>query len=171
MMIQPNVLHLLVVGGAAGAVALFRREARGRSQSPGQLFLAPLLALAAATVLLALPAPEARQPALWLGGLVAGTLIGTARGALARLQVDHLWDRLRLPRGRDGLWVALTLGAVALAAFGAELVPDQAHGLAPAAGGLETAATVAAAACAGYLAGRAGSLWLRALRAPHHALR
>ena len=163
MMIQPNVLHLLVVGGAAGAVVLFRREARGRSQSPGQLFLAPLLALAAATVLLALPAPEARQPSLWLAGLAAGAAIGTARGALARLQVDHLWDRLRVPRGRDGMWVAATLGAVALAAFGAELAPGAA--------GLETAATVAAAACAGYLAGRAGSFWLRALKAPHHALR
>ncbi len=163
MTIQPNVLHLLVVAGAAGAVVLFRREARGRSQSPGQLFLAPLLALAAATVLLALPAPEARQPSLWLGGLAAGLAIGTARGALARLQVDHLWDRLRLPRGRDGLWAATMLGAIALAAFGAELAPGAA--------GLETAATVAAAACAGYLTGRAGSLWLRALNAPHHALR
>ncbi|TAJ24031.1 MAG: hypothetical protein EPO67_24280 [Reyranella sp.] len=163
MIVQPNVLHLLVVGGAAGAVVLFRREARGRSQSPGQLFLAPLLALAAATVLLALPAPDARQPSLWLGGLAGGVLIGAARGALARLQVDHLWDRLRLPRGRDGMWVALTLGAVALAAFGAELMPEAA--------GLETVATIAAAACAGYLAGRAGSLWLRALKAPHHALR
>lgn len=163
MFVQPNVLHLLVVGGATGAVVLFRREARGRSQSPGQLFLAPLLALAAATVLLALPAPEARQPTLWLGGLAAGLMAGTARGALARLQVDHLWDRLRLPRGRDGMWTALLLGAIALTAFAAELVPG--------AGGLETAATIAAAACAGYLAGRAGSLWLRALKAPHHALR
>lgn len=163
MIVQPNILHLLVVAGAAGAVVLFRREARGRSQSPGQLFLAPLLALAAATVLLALPAPEARQPSLWLGGLAAGLAIGTARGALARLQVDHLWDRLRLPRGRDGLWAATMLGAIALAAFGAEVAPGAA--------GLETAATVAAAACAGYLTGRAGSLWLRALNAPHHALR
>ncbi|MBL0897627.1 MAG: hypothetical protein IBJ17_02865 [Reyranella sp.] len=167
MTIQPNVLHLLVVAGAAGAVVLFRREARGRSQSPGQLFLAPLLALAAATVLLALPAPEARQPSLWLGGLAAGLAIGTARGALARLQVDHLWDRLRLPRGRDGLWAATMLGAIALAAFGAEVAPA----FVPRASDLETAATVAAAACAGYLTGRAGSLWLRALNAPHHALR
>jgi len=162
MFVQPNILHLLVLAGTAGAVVLFAKEARGRSLPPGRLFLAPLLALAAAVLLLAMPGPEARDPAPWLVGLVTGAILGTVRGAFARLQVDRLYDRLRLPRGRDGLWAALLLGAVALLAFGAGLLPDGMP--------LEVAAATAAAACAGYLAGRAGSLWLRALSAPHHCL-
>lgn len=162
MLAQPNILHLLVLAGTAGAVVLFAKEARGRSLPPGRLFLAPLLALAAAALLLAMTAPEAREPAPWLVGLATGAILGTTRGAFARLQVDHLYDRLRLPRGRDGLWAALLLGAIALAAFGAGLLPDGMP--------VEAAAATAAAAIAGYLAGRAGSLWLRALSAPHHGL-
>jgi hypothetical protein len=166
-MLKFNVLHLLVACGALGSVATQWREARGRSLTSSRLFMAPLLAVAAAFLLLALAAPGSREPTLWVIGLAAGLTAGAARGVLLPLQVDHLWERLRLPRTRDGLWVASLLGALALAAFGAELIPADL----PWGDMLEIAASTAAAACAGFLAGRAGSLWLRALRAPHSTWR
>jgi|FEC22Drversion2_1045045.scaffolds.fasta_scaffold00172_14 hypothetical protein len=165
-MLKLNILHLMVAAGALGAVAVLRREAAGRSLSFGRLFAAPLLAFAAAFLLLAMSDPEARQPALWVGGLAAGLVAGTARGIMAPLQVDRLWDRLRLPSGRDGLWAASLLGAVALAAFSVDLIPANL----PWGDLLEVAASTAAAACAGFLAGRACSLWLRAWNAPHSSL-
>ena len=166
-MLKLNILHLLIACGALGAVAVLRREANGRSLPPGRLFTAPLLAIPAAFLLFALSAPEQRQPGLWAIGLAAGFVAGTARGIVLPLQVDRMWDRLRLSRARDGLWVACLLGAVALAAFGADVVPADLPWMVM----LDGAAATAAAACAGYLAGRASSLWLRALRAPHSCLR
>jgi hypothetical protein len=165
-MLKLNVLHLMVAAGAFGAVAVLRREAAGRSLSFGRLFTAPLLAFAAAFLLLAMSEPQTRQPALWVGGLAAGLATGSARGIMLPLQVDRLWDRLRLPSGRDGLWAACLLGAVTLVAFSVDLIPS----------GLrwsdmfEVAASTAAAGCAGFLAGRACSLWLRAWNAPHSSL-
>lgn len=155
-MLKLNILHLMVAAGALGAVVVLRREAAGRSMSFGRLFTAPLLAFAAAFLLLAITEPQARQPVLWMSGLAMGAVVGTARGIMLPLQVDRLWDRLRLPSGRDGLWAASLLGAVALAAFSVDL--------------LEAAASAAAAACAGFLAGRACSVWLRAWNAPHSSL-
>jgi hypothetical protein len=166
-MLKLNILHLLVATGALGAVAVLRREAAGRSQSFTHLFTAPLLAFAASFLLLAMADPSARQPALWIGGLAVGLIAGTARGVMLPLQVDRLWDRLRLPSGRDGLWAAWLLGAVALATFCVDLLPADL----PWGALLDVAASTAAAACAGFLGGRAGSLWLRTWNAPHSCLR
>lgn len=162
-----NVLHLLIAGGAFGAVAVLRREASGRSLTAGHLFTAPMLAFATAFLLFALPAPQSRSFPLWAAGLAAGVAAGTVRGIVLPLQVDRLWDRLRVARARDGLWAACLLGAIALVAFGAELIPTDL----PLEEMLEVMASTAAAACAGFLAGRAASLWLRALRAPHDTWR
>lgn len=146
-----NLLHFLIACGALGAVVATRREATGRSLTAGRLFVAPLLALLAAIMMLALAGPHGYTAALWIGGLATGLAVGAMRGIMVPLQVDRLWERLRLPHARDGLWAGLILSALALAAV---IVPD--------------AATAAASAgCAGYLAGRASSLWLRTLNAPH----
>ena len=141
-------------------------EAAGRSLSFGRLFAAPLLAFAAAFLLLAMSEPQTREPVLWIGGLVAGLAAGTARGIMVPLQVDRLWDRLRLPSGRDGLWAASLLGAVALIAFSVDLVPANL----PWSDVLAVTSSTAAAACAGFLGGRACSVWLRAWNAPHRSL-
>lgn len=164
-MLKLNVLHLMVAAGALGAVAVLRREAAGRSLSFGRLFAAPLMAFATAFLLLAM-SEQARQPALWVAGLAAGLAAGAARGIILPLQVDRLWDRLRLPSGRDGLWAACLLGAVALAAFSVDLVPSNL----PWGNMFAVTASTAAAGCAGFLAGRACSLWLRAWNAPHSGL-
>lgn len=165
-MLKFNILHLMVAAGAVGAIALLRREAAGRSLPFGRLFAAPLLAFAAAFLLLAMSESQARQPVLWIGGVVAGLAAGAARGIMLPLQVDRLWDRLRLSGARDGLWAAGLLGAVALAAFGVDLAPADL----PWTDLLEVTPSTAAGACAGFLLGRAGSLWLRAWNAPHSSL-
>lgn len=162
-MLKPNILHLIAALAAGVTIWTLLREARGRSLTPGQLFTALPFALATAILLLAMQSPDSRQPMLWLSGLVAGVVVGVVRGLFVTLQLDRMYSRLRLPNGRDGLWAACVLTVALLAAFGASLA------------GLgnpipEVAATSAVAACAGYLCGRAGTLWRRSLTAPHSAL-
>lgn len=163
-MLKPNILHLIAALSAGVTIWMLLREARGRSLPPGQLFAALPFALVTAILLLAMQSPDSRQPMLWLSGLVAGMVAGVIRGLLLTLQLDRMYSRLRLPNGRDGLWAACVLTVSLLAAFGASLT------------GLgnpipEAAATSAVAACAGYLVGRAGTLWRRSLNAPHSTLR
>ena len=163
-MLKINILHLIVSCFAGATAFLLLREARGRSLPPGQLFTAVPFAMATATLLLAMEAPETREPRLWLAALVAGIALGAARGSFLKLQLDRMYARLRLPSGRDGLRAACLLALCALVAFGAALVSlrDPA---------LEIGATSAVAACAGYLSGRAVALWSRSLSAPHQTLR
>lgn len=158
-----NILHLIVASAAGATIFMLLREARGRSLPPGQLFAALPFALVTAMLLLAMQSPDSRQPLLWLAGLAAGMAAGVARGLFLTLQLDRMYSRLRLPNGRDGLWAACLLAISAVAAVGASLA------------GLgnpipEVGATSAVAACAGYLGGRAATLWRRSLTAPHSTL-
>ena len=158
-----NILHLIVACTAGGAIFVLLREARGRSLPPGRLFTPVPLALTTAMLLIAMEAPETREPRLWAAGLVVGMALGAARGVFLTMQVDRMYSRLRLPKGRDGLWAACLSALYIAVAFGAALagVPNPA---------LEIGATSAVAACAGYLAGRAATLWRRSLSAPHQTL-
>ena len=158
-----NILHLLVASTAGATIFVVLREARGRSLPPGQLFAALPFALATAMLLLAMEDPTTRQPRLWLAGLSGSLAIGVARGSFVKLQLDRMYTRLRLPNARDGLWAACLLAVCVTVAFGAAMagLPDPT---------LEIAATSAAAACAGYLGGRAAAVWRRSLTAPHHAV-
>lgn len=163
MVYKLNILHLLIVLGAAGCAGVVLREARGRLLHPSRLFAAPLLAAVAALFLLAVVAPEWREPRLWGVALAVGALAGAARGFTMRLQVDHTWTLIRLPRGRDGLWMAAALGGlafltVALTLAGAETAP------------FEALAAAGAAAVAGLLAGRALALFVRTAHSPHRDL-
>ncbi len=158
-----NILHLIAACAAGATVFMLLREARGRSLPPGRLFAALPFALATAMLLLAMQSPDTRQPLLWLAGLAVGTAVGVGRGLFLKLQLDRMYSRLRLPHARDGLWAACLLAASTVAAFGASLA------------GLtnpipEVGATSAVAACAGYLGGRAATLWRRSLTAPHSTL-
>jgi hypothetical protein len=131
----------------------------------GRLLVAPLLAAAVAFLLLAMSAPDARKPALWLASLALGVAAGTARGSVLPFQVDRLWDRLRLPRSRDAWWVACLFGVMTLAALGTDVLPDEV----PWTDLLDIATSSAAAGCAGFLAGRACLLWLRSIHTRHQA--
>lgn len=160
-MLKFNVLHVLAIAGAAGGAVALRREVQGRSLTPGRLFVAPACALGTAFLLLALTEFEWRQPSPWLGMLGVGMVAGMVRGWLATLEVDRLWDRLRLGRAQDGLWVGYGLGVVALSALAIDLAAQFP------AGPFDLIGNLAAAACAGFLSGRAALLWLRSLGAPH----
>ncbi|MCC8428483.1 hypothetical protein [Reyranella aquatilis] len=159
----PNILHLIAALAAGATIYLLQREARGRSLSPGQLFAGLPFALVTALLLLAMQSPADRQPVLWLAGLAGGTAAGVIRGLFLTLQLDRMYSRLRLPNGRDGLWAACGMAAFLVAAFAAALAG-------PAIPFVEPGATGAVAACAGYLVGRAGTLWRRSLTAPHSTL-
>lgn len=160
-MLKLNILHLIVICSAGAAILAVLREARGRSLRPVQLFNAAPFALAAAALLLAMGAPETREPRLWLAGLVIGTGLGAARSWFLKFQLDRLYSRLRLPNGRDGLWATCLLAFSTLMAFAAGLATlrDPA---------LEVGAAGVVAGCTGYLTGRAAALWRRLLSAPHH---
>ncbi|MCA0304077.1 MAG: hypothetical protein LCH95_16860 [Proteobacteria bacterium] len=160
-MLKLNILHLLAILGAVGAAVALRREARGRSLTPGRLFLAPTCALGVAFLLLALTDFEWRQPQLWLGALGFGLAAGAMRGWFAPLEVDRLWDRVRVGQARDGLWTGYLLGAVALAAMSIDVAVHLT------AGPYDLLGNLVAALCAGFLSGRAALLWLRSLGAPH----
>ena len=163
-MMKLNILHMLAIGGAVGAAYALRREVRGRSLIAGRLFLAPLCAMGSALLLLALTDVEWRHPALWLTMLSVGLAGGTVRGLLAPLEVDRHWDRVRLGRARDALWTGYLLGLIAMAALAVDLVTR-------AAGSFDLVGNVVAALCAGFLTGRAATLWLRSLAAPHANVR
>lgn len=166
-MFQPvlklNILHLIVISAAGVTILPLLREARGRSLPPSRLFSAVPFALATAMLLLAMGAPETREPSIWLAGLFVGIVLGAVRGSFLRFQLDRMYVRLRLPNGRDGLWAACILAFFTLVAIGAPLanLPNPA---------LEVGATALVAACAGYLTGRAVALWRRSLSAPHQTL-
>jgi hypothetical protein len=163
MVYKLNILHLLIALGAAGCATTLLREARGRLLHPSRLFAAPLLAAVPALFLLAIVAPELREPRLWAAALALGALAGAARGFTMRLQVDHMWTLIRLPRGRDGLWAAAALGGFAALATLLTLAG-------PEAGAYAALAAAGAAAGAGHLAGRAIALYLRTATAPHRDL-
>ena len=160
-MLKLNILHLLAIAGAVGAILALRRESLGRSLPPGRLFVAPACLLAVAFLLLALTEFAWRQPDLWLTALGLGLVLGGARGWSMSMEVDRLWDRVRLGRARDGLWVGYLLGVVALVALGIDVLGHVA------AGPYDLAGNLVAATCAGFLSGRAALLWLRSLGAPH----
>ena len=158
-----NILHLIVTSAAGVTILPLLREARGRSLPPSQLFGAAPFALATAMLLLAMGAPETREPRLWLAGLFVGIVLGAVRGSFLKSQLARMYSRLRVPAGRDGLWAACMLAFCALVALGAPLanLPSPA---------LEVGAAGLVAACAGYLTGRAAALWRRSLSAPHQNL-
>lgn len=158
-----NILHLLIALGIAGCAIALVREARGRVLRPARLFAAPALAALAALFLLAVVSPEARHPGLWAAALALGALPGAVRGFTMTLQVDHMWTLIRLPRGRDGLWMAGTLGGLAGLTVVLRLVGQ-------AADTYEALSAAAAAAAAGYLAARAFTLFVRTASAPHRDL-
>lgn len=163
MVYKLNILHFLVALGATGCAGVVLREAQGRLVRPARLFAAPVLAAVAALFLLALVAPEAREPRLWAVALALGTVPGALRGSAMTLQVDHTWSLIRLPRGGDGLWTAATLAG--LAALTVMLTLSEGE-----MGAYEALAAAAAAAAAGYLGGRALTLYVRTAHAPHRDL-
>lgn len=159
-MVGLNILHIVLLGCSLPCARFTLSEARHRPLPKRRLAAPVLLALGCAAVFLFLHLGT-RQP-FWIffAAMGGGLVIGAVRGFTLPLEVDHMFEKVRLPRARGSLVVALVLvGAVLLeiggAAFGDAAVP------------LRDFAAEIAAFCAGILTGRAAAIAVRWHRAPH----
>jgi hypothetical protein len=164
MLFNLNLLHLLLVLGAAGCVRLALREIRGRSMSLSRLFMLPLLAMVMAFIFLLFFLASQQPVWMFVAALVLGLLAGAARGITMALQFDQTWRLVRPTGRRVLLWVALLLAAA--------VAVELAGGIAGPAGALwRVAAAETAALCAGMFTGRAVAVAIRTTHLPHDELR
>jgi hypothetical protein len=159
-MIGPNLLHIVLLVFAMACTYFTLGEMNHRSLRLQRLFAPVLLSGGCALVFLLFHLGAARPHWVFGAFLVGGLAIGSVRGFTLPLQIDHMFDRVRLPRARGSFLVALALvGAVLLEIGGA---------FAGAAGTpLRLVAPEIAAACAGMLTGRAVAIAIRWRGTPH----
>ena len=158
-----TILYPLIVLAAAGCLFVAMREVRGLPMLSMSLLLPPVLA-AFITLALALLAPLDAWLETVLGvALIVGVTGGVVRGWTMSMQVDHMWDLVRLLRSRDAQWgsgllaVAVTC-EIAIAFAGT------------AASSYHTMPLAGAALSAGFLAGRAMAVSVRIGKSPHKEL-
>lgn len=156
----PNLLHLVLLVCALPCARYTLSEMRHRPLPRGRLAAPALLAMACALVFLLFHLGSQRPPWVFAAALAGGLAIGALRGFTLQLQVDHMFDKVRLPRARGSFLVALGLVAAVLLEIGGSF-----SGLA----GLpfRMIAPEIAAACAGMLTGRAMAIAMRWRGAPH----
>lgn len=108
---------------------------------------------------------ELDQPEVWLVAVAAG-VAGFARGHFMALKVDQIWNVIRLPRARDGLWPAVVLALLAIAeAVEVALAAADADDLA-----FRPLVEFGMALVAGFMVGRAAAAWFRIPHVPHSEL-
>lgn len=156
----PNLLHLLLLILALPCARYALSEMRHRPLPRGRLAAPALLAMGCALVFLLFHVGSQRPPWMFGAALAVGLAIGVLRGLTLQLQVDHMFDRVRLPRARASFLVAMVLVAAVLLDIVGALLGSK--GLF-----LRVVAPEIAAACAGMLTGRALAIALRWRRAPH----
>jgi hypothetical protein len=111
-----TLVHLLMVASAGGCIYLSLREVRRRYLSTWRLFAPAFLALFVGVVLSLLQFAE-RQPPWPFGlALVAGFMIGGARGMTIGIQHDMYRPRVNLSHAAKLLllWVAIIVGLAVL---------------------------------------------------------
>jgi hypothetical protein len=133
---------------------------RHRPLPRGRLAAPALLAMACALVFLLFHLGSQRPPWIFAAALAAGLGIGALRGFTLLLQVDHTFDKVRLPRARGSFLVALGLVAAVLLEIGGSFTG-------PGGRPFRLIAPEIAAACAGMLTGRALAIAMRWRGAPH----
>ncbi len=116
--------------------------------------VAPPLAFACVLLMIGLTEPDLQQPNVLRIAIVAGALLGAARGWFMAVDMDPLWSTVRLPGGSDGFWMAILLAFVVAMAAAAPLVSTQGKSYVP-------YATAAVAFGAGFLSARAVAVYLR----------
>ena len=156
----PNLLHLVLLVCALPCARYTLSEMRHRPLPRGRLAAPALLAMACALVFLLFHLGSQRPPWIFAAALAAGLAIGTLRGFTLQLQVDHMFDKIRLPRARGSFLVALGLVAAVMLEIGGSLAGPE--GLP-----FRLIAPEIAAACAGMLTGRAMAIAMRWRGAPH----
>jgi hypothetical protein len=97
---------------------------RHRPLPRGRLAAPALLAMACALVFLLFHLGSQRPPWVFAAALAGGLAIGALRGFTLQLQVDHMFDKVRLPRARGSFLVALGL-VRPCCSRSAALLPDQ----------------------------------------------
>ena len=158
-----SILYPLVVLAAAGCLFLAIREVRGLPVLSMSLLVPPLLA-AFITLALAILAPLDSWREMILGvALIVGVAGGGVRGWTMSMQVDHMWDLVRLLRSRDVQWASGLLAA----AVASEIVLAFVN---TAASAYHTVPLAGAALSAGFLAGRAMAVSVRIGKSPHKEL-
>jgi hypothetical protein len=133
---------------------------RHRPLPRGRLAAPALLAMACTLMFLLFQLGSQRPPWTFLVALAAGLAIGAARGFTLQLQVDHMFDKVRLPRARGSFVVALVLVAAVLLEIGGAFAG-------PTGQPFRLIAPEIVAACAGILAGRVMAIAIRWRGAPH----
>jgi hypothetical protein len=156
--------HILAILGTVGCGLVVMRELQTRPIRLWRLFLMPLLVTLITLFLLIYMPPEMRHPSTWGIVLLIGILIGVGRGLLMRLQVDHMWALIRIPRPRDTLIMLILVAVLVLGEIASALAG-------PAGGKYHPLLTTALILCAGFCNGRALTAALRIGREPHFELR
>ena len=156
----PNLLHLVLLVCALPCARYTLSEMRHRPLPRGRLAAPPLLALASALVFLLFHLGSQRPAWIFAAALAGGLAIGALRGFTLQLQVDHMFDKVRLPRARGSFLVSLGLVAAVMLEIGGSLAGP--NGLP-----FRLIAPEIAAACAGMLTGRAMAIAMRWRGAPH----
>ena len=158
-----NFLHLLLLVSAVACVRLSAIDLRGRCVRRARLAWPAMLAVFCAAIFLLFHV-GLKQPA-WVFGLALaiGIAAGAAKAFPVPLEVDHMFERVRLPPTRVSLLAAALLGLAVLLELVGSLTGPPGYFL-------RVAAAPLAAACAGVLGGRAIMLSLRCRRAPHVVL-
>jgi hypothetical protein len=94
---------------------------------------------------------------------VGAGIVGVGRGHWMAIDVDQIWNRVHVRRGREGMAAAFAmalLAAIEMVAVFAGL----------AGGRYQIVLQLGMALVAGYLVGRAGAAWVRIPHIPHSDL-
>jgi hypothetical protein len=158
--IAPNVLHALLLVLALACARFTLSELRHRSLTRTRIIAPAGLALLCACIFLFFQIGAQRPAWLLAVALVGGLALGAVRGATMRLEVDHMYERARLPRARGSFMVSLALVLAVLAEIVGAFVGSAALPF-------RLAAPDVVAACAGILTGRALAITVRWRNAPH----
>jgi hypothetical protein len=156
------VTHIVMTLAAGGAALAALPEGLGWPIRRWQLLVPAALAFLAGLMLFSYPSFAEFDPELWMFATFA-CVAGIARGRWMSLEADQVWNRLRVPRGREGLAAAFAMALLAAI----EMVTV----LAGLAGGkYQFPLQLGMAVVVGYLIGRAGAAWIRFPDIPHSDL-
>ena len=104
-----NVLHVVLLACALFCVHFTLGEVRHRPLTRPRLWAPPLLSLACALIFLLIHLGTRQSPWTVAVAAGAGLAIGLLRGFTLAIEVDHQIDKVRLPRARGSLVLALLL--------------------------------------------------------------
>lgn len=168
MLINLFVAHGVIILAALGAMLSAVPEGRRQVIRTWRLLVPPGLAAVAAFVEVIYPSlSQLYQPEMWQLAVIAG-VVGLVRGQFMAMEVDQVWNVLRLRGVPDGLGATIALVLLALVgAVEAYLIGSTRDPESP---GIRILIEIGMTAAAGYLIGRAATGWFRIPHVPHQEL-